>query len=70
MHKNLIELIREAHGGNLNLSDDVYYLKLKDAIVCLYLDSDEKTLKLNVETFDEDSTYIYYKEDVSVSDLI
>ncbi|NRG44215.1 hypothetical protein HRF87_05490 [Bacillus sp. CRN 9] len=60
--KQLTELLKEKHGRNLNLKDDVYYLFLKGGLFSLYYDEDEKTVKANVEFLPPDNTFIYHSE--------
>lgn len=59
----LIGILREEHGEDLNLKDEVYYLFFKDGLFELYYDEDEKTIKVNVEFLPEDGTHVYFRDD-------
>jgi predicted nucleotidyltransferase len=67
--KKIMEILKEKHGKDLNIKDDVYYLFLKGAVACIYLDEDTKTLKVDFDFLPEDNTFIYHT-DISVDDLL
>ncbi|GEM00866.1 hypothetical protein SAMN05421839_10226 [Halolactibacillus halophilus] len=59
MHYNILALLKEKHGEKLDLKNDVYYLFLEDAVVCVYFDEDEKSIKVEIEILPE-TTFVYY----------
>lgn len=58
----LTQLLKEKHGKNLNLKEDVYYLFLKGGLFSLYYDEDEKTVKVDVEFLPPENTFIYQSD--------
>jgi hypothetical protein len=65
----LMELLKFFHGNNLNLRDDVYYLFMKDAVVSVYYDEDERKIKVDIEMVNGEKTFVYFSEK-SVADII
>jgi hypothetical protein len=65
----LMELLKFFHGNNLNLKDDVYYLFMKDAVVSVYYDEDERKIKVDIEMVNGEKTFVYFSEK-SVADII
>jgi hypothetical protein len=65
----IIEKLKFFHGDKLNIRDDVYYLFLKDAIVSVYYDDDEKRIKVDIEMLPEENTFVYFSKN-SINDLI
>lgn len=63
MVDKLIKLLKEKHGKELDLQNQVYYLFFKDGLFSLYLDEDTKTLKVEVDFLPEDNTFVYASED-------
>lgn len=59
----LIRLLKEKHGKDLDLQNEVYYLFLKGGLFTIYLDEDTKTLKVEVEFLPEDGTHVYFSEE-------
>lgn len=70
MLNEILKIIKDKHDGELNLADDVYYLFLNDAVVMIYLDEEEKTIKVDVEIIPEDDTYVYFSHETSLNDLM
>lgn len=60
--EQLIKLLKEKHGKDLDLSKDVYYLFLKGGVFSLYYDEEGKSLKVDVELLPEDSTFVYFSD--------
>lgn len=66
----IIELLKEKHGGKLELNDyQSYHLFLKDGVVTAFLDQDTKTLKIEMEFLEEGQIYIYHSDE-RLEDLI
>lgn len=65
----LIKLLKEKHGQELNLQEEIYYLFLKDGLFTLWLDQDTKTLKVEVEFQDEDARFVYMSDE-KLEDLL
>lgn len=61
-----IEVLKEKHGRDLSLKDDVYYLFGKDFALNVYLD--EGTLKVDIEMLPENHTFVY-QTDLVLDDL-
>jgi hypothetical protein len=59
----LTKILKEKHGDNLNLRNDVYYLFLKGGLFSLYYDEDEDTIKANIEFLPEDRTFVYFSDE-------
>lgn len=58
--ETLMKLLKEKHGEDLNLTNDVYYLFFKDGLFSLSFDEDENSLKVNVEFLPEENTFVYF----------
>lgn len=58
MIDTLIKLLEEKH-GKLDLENDVYFLFLKGGLFSIYLDEDEKEIKISVEMLPKDRTFVY-----------
>jgi hypothetical protein len=67
--EKLMELLKEKHGKELDIKNDVYYLFLKGGLFSIWCDEDEKTIKVNVEFLPEDKTFIYFS-DKDLEDLL
>lgn len=60
--EQLTELLKEKHGKDLDLKNDVYYLFLKGGLFSLYFDEDKKTIEVKVEFLPEDNTFVYFSD--------
>ena len=59
----LLEILKELHGEEISFKDgQVYYVHFKDGLFSVYLDQDEKEIKVNVEFLPEEHTYIYHSD--------
>lgn len=67
--EKLIKLLKEKHGKDLDLKNDVYYLFVKGALFSIYLDEEEKEIKVNVEFLPEDKTFVYFSDE-DINDLL
>lgn len=65
----LIELLKEKHGKDLDVQNEIYYLFFKDGLFQLWFDDDEKTLKVEVEFLPENKTFVY-QSDKKLEDLL
>lgn len=65
----LIELLKEIHGKDLDIQNEIYYLFFKDGLFQLWFDDDEKTLKVEVEFLPENKTFVY-QSDKKLEDLL
>lgn len=66
----ILEIIKQKNNGeDLNVKDNEYHVFLKDAHVLVYLDTETKTLKVEVEMFDEGSAKVFF-EDVKLEELM
>lgn len=61
--ETLTKIIKEKHGKDLDLKNDVYYLFLKNGLFSLYFDEDENSLKVNVEFLPEENTFVYFSDE-------
>lgn len=68
MHNNVLSLLKEKHGEKLDLKNDVYYLFLKDAVVCVYVEEEANSIKIEIDTLPE-TTFVYYSN-VTLKSLI
>jgi len=61
----LIRLLKEKHGKDLDLENEVYYLFLQGGLFSLYMDDDDdgKTLKVGVEFLPVDGTHVYFSDE-------
>lgn len=59
----LMEILKEKHGKDLDLANDVYYLFLKGGLFSLYFDEDEKSVRVNVEFLPEENTFVYFSDE-------
>jgi hypothetical protein len=59
----LTELLKEKHGKDLDLKNNVYYLFLKGGLFSLWYDEDEKTIKVNVEFLSDENTFVYFGDE-------
>lgn len=59
----LIKILKEKHGKDLDLENDVYYLFLKGGLFSLYFDEDEKSIKVDVEFLPEENTFVYFSDE-------
>lgn len=59
----LTKLLKEKHGKDLNLKDDVYYLFLKGGLFSLYFDVDDKSIKVNIEFLPDENTFVYFSDE-------
>lgn len=59
----LIKILKEKHGKDLDLKNDVYYLFLKGGLFSLYFDEDEKSIKVDVEFLPEENTFVYFSDE-------
>mgnify|MGYP001453087553 CR=1 FL=1 len=59
----LIKILKEKHGKDLDLENDVYYLFLKGGLFSLYFDQDEKSIKVDVEFLPEENTFVYFSDE-------
>ena len=59
----LTKILKEKHGKDLDLKNDVYYLFLKGGLFSLYYDEDEKTIKVNLEFLPEENTFVYFSDE-------
>lgn len=55
------------HGAELDLKNDHYTLVCSDGVFTLYLDQDEKSLKVNIELTETPKCYF---SDLSLSELM
>lgn len=69
MLDKLIELLKEKHGEDLDLQNQVYYLFFKDGLFSVYLEDDTKTLKVAVELLPENNTFVYQTRE-SIEDYV
>ncbi|GIP63324.1 hypothetical protein J32TS6_18790 [Virgibacillus pantothenticus] len=69
MLDKLIELLKEKHGKKLDLNNDVYYLFLNGGLFTIYLDDEEKELKVQVEFLPVNNTFVYFSEE-SITTLL
>lgn len=67
--ESLFTKLKEVHGTDLNLADDVYYLFFKDGVMVTYLDQDKKQLQVELSMLPEGHTHVYHIEE-SLEDLI
>lgn len=66
----VLGIIKQKNNGeDLNIKDNEYHVFLKDAHVLVYLDTETKTLKVEVEMFDEGSAKVFF-EDTKLEDLM
>jgi len=65
----LIELLKEMHGKDLDVQNEIYYLFFKDGLFQLWFDDEEKTLKVDVEFLTEGKTFVY-QSDKKMNDLL
>ena len=64
MFDQVIQLLKEKHGGELNLQNgEVYYLFLKDGLFSVYLDEEEKKIQVNVEFLPQGKTFVYHSDE-------
>lgn len=59
----LIKILKEKHGKDLDLENDVYYLFLKGGLFSLYFDEDEQSIKVDVEFLPEENTFVYFSDE-------
>lgn len=65
----LIAIVQKNHIVDLDLKEDVYYIRLKDAMVCLYYNEDERSIKVDVEMIPKENTFVYFETKVNLEDL-
>jgi hypothetical protein len=65
----LTELLKEKHGKDLDIKNEVYYLFLKGGLFSVWYDEDERQIKVNVEFLPEEKTFIYFS-DKELEDLL
>jgi hypothetical protein len=66
----LLEIIREQHGSKLKLKEEVYYLVINDAVICVSLDEEDNTIKIDVDAVPEGKTFVYFDGNKNLEDLI
>jgi hypothetical protein len=69
MVDKLMELLKEKHGNDLDIKNDVYYLFLKGGLFSIWYDEDERQIKVNVEFLPEDNTFVYFTDE-DIEELI
>lgn len=58
-----LAIIKEKNDGeDLDINKNEYHLFMKDAHVLIYLDDETKTIKVEVEMFDEGRAKIYFSD--------
>ena len=69
MHNKILQMIKDQHQSKLDIHEEVYYLVLKDAVISVYYNEDEKQIKVNIEQTPQDKTFVYFNQKVSLEDL-
>jgi hypothetical protein len=67
--EKLTELLKEKHGKELDIKNDVYYLFLKGGLFSVWYNEDERQIKVNVEFLPEENTFVYFS-DKDLEDLL
>lgn len=71
MHNKIFEiLLKQMDGKSLELDKKEYFLFIEDAMIRVYLDEEEKKLKVEVEMFDPENAHFFYRKDITTNDLL
>lgn len=66
----ILKIIKEKNGGQeIDFDQEEYHVFLKNAHVLIYVDSESKSLKVNVEMFNEGCAQVVFA-DVKFEDLM